>query len=580
MAFIPGDWTITRNGEALDVRYIGDVHDNTGTNTPNYITTIELHRALQDFADDEQSTGDDELSIIDQTPSDRGGADTNITLLNGCNIDDNAAQYIYDGSLTQDDGDTFYDGIQVFGNSTNIQIIQNGARIVDDFWNNLTMRTATGDAASGTTHRFLVKTRTGGADIDGRRLLGTQRELGTVYTEFFIGGGTNRGNNVLALTANSDLNNPTAAGTIAGWDTITNTVEGYTQITVGGTAYNFYSDWEFGVQSANDVYERAKWIQARVANIGVDTPARDADQTLYGLPGDIFRGITHSITLTDLGTGAWVEPEQVTWGTGATAGVGQLLAIDSTTSGTATEMWIQLLSGVAPTGTITSDTNGATATTGTVTPKQVSLPFIGASTGSAIIGAYGLGIGNDDLSQNERLIDLADQLVAPPNNVSYSVSNLVNGDYILTGNASGQDFDFTQLTTSATYNSAGVTSIVMTAPIPTDIPSSGTFRLELDTGSWKRVVYTSFSGSTFTIPSTDFSGTQAATAGNNAFVSYLDKVVDNAPVESVTFVYSAPRTVFTRVRNANPGVEIKTFETTSVIGTGGGSSTVGRINDF
>ena len=84
MAFVLADWSITRNGGALDLRYIGA--DHTGAAT--YATTIEVHRGLQALADDEQDTGDDELSIIDKTPSDRGGADTNISLLNGCNIDD------------------------------------------------------------------------------------------------------------------------------------------------------------------------------------------------------------------------------------------------------------------------------------------------------------------------------------------------------------------------------------------------------------------------------------------------------------------------------------------------------------
>ena len=140
MAWDATDWTITRGAGVLDVRYIGDDHDGTA---PTYVTTIQLHRALGDFADQEVDSGDDELSIIDQTPSDRGGADTNITLLNGCNLDDASAQFVYDGSITQDGGDTIYDGIQVFGNSTVIQVIQNGARIDDDFWNYAKMKTAT-----------------------------------------------------------------------------------------------------------------------------------------------------------------------------------------------------------------------------------------------------------------------------------------------------------------------------------------------------------------------------------------------------------------------------------------------------
>ena len=571
MAFIPGDWSITRNGAALDVRYIGA--DHTGAAT--YARTIELHRALQDFADNEFDTApDDNLSIIDQTPSDRGGVDTNITLLNGCNIDDASSQHIYDGSITQDGGDTIYDGIQVFGNADIIQVIQNGARIDDDFWNYTNHKAATSDAASSTTHRFLIKVRSGGADIDGRRLLGTQREWGTTFTEFFIGGGTNRGNNVLALTANPDNNNATSAATVATWDDIVNDNEGYNAILIGGVNYNFYSNWELGTRSKNNFFERAKWIQTRVGDIGGGNDTRDTDQSIYGLAGDIFRGITHEITI-DTPTGTFVEPESVSWA----SGTGQLLAIDSTTAGT--KMWIQLLTGVAPSDgqTITGNGGGTADVNITVTTRTVQLPFIGASTGTAILGAFGVGIGADDLLVSDSLIDLANAPVSPPNNVTYTVNNTIATDYVISANNSGGNFDFSQLTTNATYNSAGVTSVQMTASIPTDIPSSGTFRIELDTGAYKRVVYSSFSGDTFTIPSTDFSGANAVTAGNNAFVTYIDGVAGGTSV-SATYVFNAPRTLFTRVRNANSGTEIKTFETTALVGSGGGSSTVGRIADF
>ena len=563
MAFVLADWSITRNAGDLDVRYIGDVHAGA---SPSYAKTIELHRGLQALADDEQDTGDDELSIIDKTPSDRGGADTNITLLNGCNIDDASSEYVFDGSITQDSGNVIYDGIQVFGNSDSIQVIQNGARLTNDFWNEAKMKTAVEDPLSSTTHRFLVKVRDAGSDIDGRRLLGTQRVLGTVYTEFFIGGGTNRGNNVLALTANTDGNNQTAAGTIATWTDIVNDNEGYVGIDADGNTVNefYYSDWELGSRTKNQFYERGKWIQRE-----------GSTETIYGLNGDIFRGITHEIDI-DTPTGTFVEPEQVTW----TGGVGQLLAIDSTTAGT--KMWIQLLSGVVPTDNqVITGNSGATAAVNiTVTPRLVAATFIGTSTGSAINpAAFGLGIGADDLTQNDQVRDLTDTPRTPPNNITYSVNNTVIGDYVISANNNGGDFDFSQLSTNATLNTAGVTSVVMTASIPTDIPSSGTFRVELDTGSYKRVVYTSFTGSTFTIPSTDFSGTQAATAGNNAFVTYIDRVATGT-TESATYVFDAPRTLFTRVRNATPASEIKTFETTSLVGSGGGASTVGRIDDF
>jgi len=582
MAFVLADWSITRNGAALDVRYIGADH----TGAASYSTTIELHRGLQALADDEVDTGNDELSIIDETPSDRGGADTNISLINGCNIDDASSQFIYDGSITQAAGATIYDGVQVFGNSSNIQVIQNGSRVIDDFWNYANMKTAVSDALSSTTHRFLIKVRSGGVDIDGRRLLGTQRELGTVYTEFFIGGGTNRGNNVLALTANSDGNNQTAGATIATWDDIVNDNQGYNAITIGGTAYNFYSNWELGTRSKNQFYERAKWIQTRVAGIGVDTPARDADQSLYGLPGDIFRGITHEIPI-DTATGTMVQPESLSWTETGVVSTGQLLAINSVTAGTI--MWIQLLSGIAPTdGTVITGNGGGTVTVnGSVTTRLVPSTFVGTSTGSAINpGAFGVGIGADDLTQNDLVVDLTNTPRTPPNNVTFSVNNILEDDYIIVANNNAGNFDFAQLLTNATYNTGAVTSFVTTTPIPTDIPTSGTFRIELNTGSYKRIPYSSFSGSTFTTPAQDMTGVNAATAGNNLFITYIDKVAtagdETATFVSATYVFSSPRTLFTRVRNAGTGVNtaIKTFETTSVSGAAGGSATVGRIDDF
>ena len=104
----------------------------------------------------------------------------------------------------------------------------------------------------------MVLVRTGGADIDGRRLLGTQRVYGTLYTEFFIGGGTNRGNNVLALNANPDLNNPAGdIATIAGYTDITNLFEGYNGIDVTGDSVDefYYSEWDLGTRSKNDFYQ-------------------------------------------------------------------------------------------------------------------------------------------------------------------------------------------------------------------------------------------------------------------------------------------------------------------------------------
>ena len=570
MAFIATDWSITRNGGALDVRYIGDTHAGA---SPSYSTTIELHRALGDFADQEQDSGDDELSIINKTPSDRGGADTNITLLNGCNLDDASVEYIYDGSLTQDNGDTIYDGIQTFGNSSSIQVLQGGARLVNDFWNQAKMKAAVSDSLSSTTHRFLVKVRAAGANIDGRRLIGTQRVLSTGFTEFSIGGGTNRGNNTLALTANADGNNQTAAGTIALWTDIVNDKEGYSLIDADGNTVDefYYSNWELGTRSKNEFYERGKWIQRE-----------GSAETIYGLNGDVFRGITHQIEI-DTPTGTFVEPEALSW----TGGTAQLLAINSVTAGT--KMWIQLLSGVVPTdGQVITGASTATATVNvTITPRLIPSTFLGTSTGTAINpAAYGIGIGADDLTQNDLLEDLTGTNRTPPNNITYSVNNTVIGDYVITSNNAAGDFDLTQLSVTNAEVGASVTSIVFDETISSDTPRpGGTIRVEQVNGSYKRIAYTSITTTSITddtinFATLDFSGVGAGLAiGGNAFITYIDRVATGT-TESVTYVFNAPRTLFTRVRNASPGSEIKTFETTSAVGAGGGASTVGRIDDF
>ena len=594
MAWDATDWKITRSSK--EIEYIGDLHAGSA---PTYVTGIELHRALMDLADAGSDTGDDQMAIIDLVPSQRLGADTNVTLLNGYILTSATAEgpeeHIYDTSITYGGGTDIYDGVQVFGNSTNIQVIQDNVRVINDFWNQPKMITAVEDSASSTTHRFLIKTRTAGTDIDGRRLLGTQRELGTIYTEFFIGGGTSRGNNVLALTANADLNNTTDDSTIAGWDTITNANEGYTQLDANSdtTDEDYYSNWTRASQTINDFYERAKWIQTRVAGIGVDTPARDADQTIYGIPGDIFRGITHHIALTDLASGIWVEPEEVTWGSGVTAGVGQILAIDDTASGSATEMWIQLLSGVVPGAiTITSDTNAATATAGTVTSQLVSLPFVGASTGSALIGAFGLGVLPAVLAVNDSVTSLDGNPLSPPNNVVFSVTGLdITGgeeDYVLVGPESGGLLDLTFDTIATALTSGTETAVVVTTAIPTDVPSSGSIRIENDEGRYVKIPYDSYTGSTYTIPSYDFSGTGdndsvAGGATQNYFPTWLDEQAVTA-TEQVTVVYDSPRNLLVRVRNGYTGTPavnpIVPWETVSILGSTGGSQAASRVLDL
>lgn len=527
-----------------DIRYTGS--------TANY-TVIEFHRWLQDLADDASSSGDDLLDITDDTPSERS-TDNIITLYTPYNIDDTLAEHLYDGSIIQDSGATIYDGIVNFGvQGIHIEVMQDGALVTPNFW-------GTGlnaDANAGISHRFMVKTRTGAADVDGRRLLGLAREFGFTYSEFPING-TSRGNNVLALTHATDLNNQTAVGTVAGWTEITNT-EGYIAIDITGDASDeyYYSEWNKDAYSINQFYERMKYLCRR-----------GSAETLYGISADIFRGITHEVEV-DTPSGTFNEVEPISW----SGGTGQMLAINDPDS--PTKFWMQILTGVTPTDgqTITGGTSGATCVVDvTVTSRTVANPFVGASTGSALIGAYGFGVEASDLIATDKLFDLDNVQRVPPNNVTFNVYGLVSGeDRVLVGPENGGTIETDQLTVSGTYT-GGEAALIVGETIPADTPPAGTLRV-WNGDTYSRVTYTSWSGSTFS----GCAGLPACTTSDNVWISYIDKLATGTSA-SFTGVYLADRSLFIRVRDG-AGTPIKTFETTGTLGSSGGSSTAIRTSD-
>lgn len=562
MPIVDTDWRINRSTKFIE--YFGDDH---GGASPSYATVIEFHRWLQDLADDAVASGDDELDITNTDPS-RRSTDNIITLINGYYIDDNSAEHLYDGSIIQEDGDTVYDGIVNFGNSdVQIQIMQSGVVLSDDWWN-FAGGGLNADSTAGISHRFMIKTHANGADIDNRKLIGTCRRYGYTYSEFKINQ-TARGNNVLALSDTADLNNVTASGVVDGWSTITNQNEGYIGIDVdnNGSDEYYYSRWTKSTYTINQFYERLKFLTRDTSTDGLGS------STLYDLDGEQFRGITHQVALTDLSSGNWNEPELLSWGAGATAGTGQLLAIDNTVSGSATKLWMQLLTGVVPNAnTITGATNGATATAGTVTERAVSTPFAGQSTGSAIIGAYGLGILETDLTQNDSVTDLDGNPHSPPNYVTNTIASVATGDRIIVVPWDGSSVDVNndpafnknQLTLGEDLTTDNITSIAVTdgddTAIPSDTPSAGYLRVTDDNGFERRLHYDSWNGQEFSIDTTDGNedfNSVNATSGNNVYVAYLDLQVSGTSAQ-YTAVYDTDRDLVALVRNGG-GSPIKQF---------------------
>jgi hypothetical protein len=556
-------------GDDFSIAASGDIRHVSGSTR---YTVLAFHRWLQDLADQAQASGGDLLDITSPTPSARA-TDNIITLNAPYNIDDDAAEYLYDGSVEQTVGGQAvrYSGLVVVGalaGTTTLQVVQNKALYDGDapFW-------GTGinaDAANNILSRMLIKTIAAGAAIDGGRVRVFAREWGHTYAEFEVTMGL--GNNVAAIFTSTDLNNTTLEATVAGWAGITNT-EGYQTIDLlnGDGAQPYYSQWNRDIYSVNQLYERAKWLTRR-----------GTSSTLYGLDGELFRGITHQFPLGTY-SGTFVQGEEITWGSGATAGSGAVLACSDMNGPTGT-MWIQLTSGVAPANGMTvSGTSGgahSAALTSSPTARTLSPIFLGQSTGSALIGGFGVGVEAADLTQNDKLFDLTNTLRTPPNNQQFIVYGLVAGeDRVLVTNAEGQGIDFDQMTLATTLSGAAEVAVVVGgASIPSDTPQTGTLRIQLDSGIYRLVAYTAHNGNnTFTIGSTDFQGASQATAPRNVFLAYIDKVA-GATQEAVTLKYQANRTMFVRVRDGG-GTPIKTYESTALFSAGGGSATASRIQD-
>ena len=205
-----------------DIRYTG--------NGATYYTVLEFKTFLGQLLDDEQASGDDLADITTDTIYERS-TDQILTLNSPYNIDDTLAEHLYDGSITQADGDDIYSGLYVVGvvaSGTEPMIVQDN-KILTPYW-------GTGinaDAAENVIMKIMVKTRSGGADINSQKVRVLAREFGDGYAEFDVTLGL--ANSTAAIFTANDLNNEKTSATIEGYfGTIVNT-EGFQLLNVDGT---------------------------------------------------------------------------------------------------------------------------------------------------------------------------------------------------------------------------------------------------------------------------------------------------------------------------------------------------------
>jgi hypothetical protein len=272
---------------------------------------------------------------------------------------------------------------------------------------------------------------------------------------------------------------------------------------------------------------------------------------------------------------------------GAAGGFGVILADEGTS-----QLYIQLLAGAAPsdnlkmwettTAGVYDNATGAAATPNvTITSRTVAPEWLAVSTGSNLIGVYGNSVTPAETSSSDQFFDLDNVNRVPPNNVTFTVAGLISGeDRVLVAPELAGAIDLAQDTLNGTLSGAAVTTVTVNSAEPDNNPSSGTLRIERDNGIYTRHPFSVRSGFDYTITSHDFS-TVNATTGNNVFVSYIDLLATGAS-ESVTVVFDSADTWFVRVRDGGSAGDltaIKTFETTSPLGTGGGSATAIRTSD-
>jgi hypothetical protein len=576
MALVSTDWQIRSD---KTIRYIGTAH---GVAAAGYITVLELHRFLQDRADDGTMSADDFVDITVANPTDKK-FDTIIQLLNGFTLDDAyatpASEYIYGGTIIQGAGGTeaIYDGISIIANrGVVVNVIQNNVVLTNKFWNNTPSgETSNGinpDEANGLAMQFMVKIKTAGALIDNGSLIFTTREWGKTFSEFRIPS-TGRGKNSVPLTYSDDLNNVTSIGTIAALADVTNVTAGYNAIDVNNDAADeyYYSEWNRGANSVNTFYEKMKHITRN----GETT-------TIYGLTGQLFRGITHEVTVTTPRVSTIAEGVSATW----TGGSGQVLARDS--SATATKVWIQLLTGVAPTAGQLITVGGGSVTAGTGTPsvaKPVSTPMCGASTGSSLVGAYGFSLEYADLAVNDKITALDGTTRQPPNNVTFTVNGVASGWRVLVAPSDGgTGILLTQLSNTGLLNGAAVTSVQVDEAIPANTPSSGTIRIQRTDGRYTSHPYSAVNigTKTFTITSHNFS-TNTAPIGANIYIAYIDAAASGTSISFNTIQSGGAQTLYVSARfGGTPSTysdSIKPAVTTGSLGSTGGSATISSVSD-
>lgn len=526
-----------------------------------------INRALQKVAWDFIISGDDEVNLSFPNPSKEEALGKIVTLNDhttdysvNYTVTDTVMEYHFGGSVSQNGGDDIYYGLIVYGsNSTPIplKVIQNNTELTSH-WG-----TGKNQTASNILLRIMVKGRSAGADIDNLLInvkASTWFETYAVWeTELALG------ESVASIITEDDPQNDTALVTVQAYG-ITKS-EGYNLLDLDGNGNKPYlGEWSYAPQSTKKaLYEYVKAIL-------VD----GTTDTLYGVDGDLWTGRVYDCVITTPRSGTWVQNETLSWGTGATAGTGHLMGVDTLTGANTVRLIFHLDTGVFPAAGLLI--TGAGLATGTVsgTPAKLSTnPNHLAQFTGAWIGAFGIGFDSNEIGSVDSFRDLDGNPVTPPNNVTIqgTIEALNLADdlhcFLAPKDPVLNAPDYTVYTAVGEIIGAGV--IRVNEVIAADTPQTGWFGvLKTGTTTYKFYEYSSWTGSTFTLVGT-VAGT-AITANDPGFHAiFYDSMTGAGTTKTISnsLVYSTPIEVRGWVRHGDASGVDKIIPISGTIGSGG-----------
>ena len=535
----------------------------TGTNT---FHVKWINRALQKIAWDFIISGDDEVNMSFPNPSKEEALGKIVTLNDhttdfsvNYTVTDVVMEQHFGGSVSQNGGADIYYGLIVLGkNSTPLplKIIQNDVELTSH-WGNGKNQTD-----SNTLLRVMIKGRDTGADIDN--LLVHVKASTWLETYAVWGTGLALGESVASITTDADPQNTTALGTVQAYGISKS--EGYNLLDLDNNGDKPYlGEWSYSPQSSKKaLYE---FVKAILVDGSTDT--------LYGVDGDLWTGRLYDCVIST-GTGIWVQNETLSWGSGATAGTGNLVGVDTLTGTATVRLILHLNTGVFPEAALT--VTGAGAATGDVsgTPALLSTsPNHLAQFTGAWIGAFGIGFDSNEIGSVDSFKDLDGNTVTPPNNVTIqgTIEALNSADdlhlFLAPKDAVLDAPDMTVYTCVGESVSSAV--IVVNEAIAADTPQTGWFGvLKTGTTTYKFYEYDSWATSTFQLVGTVADDAITASDPGMHAIAY-DSMTGGTTTKSFTnsLVYSTDIAVRGWVRHGDASGVDKFIAISGTVGSGG-----------